>query len=182
MLFRSPFDVVFGFQVWGIMAWVVAGLTELDRHFDGNDMLLSSMVWIFVSAWLVEYLGLRLTWFKFKALNQGLILICWLALLIQSGYTNHPGQGWGWLVWLFALSTTVWMLYLSDKDGSAFKKLGINIFHVAFACFMLVILIWETHWQVGEWFVLNIGLGLWQGLVFGLIASFLLVLDRKSVV
>jgi uncharacterized membrane protein len=174
------FDVVFAFQLWGLMAWLVAGATELHRYFDGYTMLLSSLAWLFVSAWLIAFLGQRLHWRKLSSLNQGLILVCGLGLLQQGDYAAHPAQGWGWLLWIFALPTTVWMLYISDKKGNALKH-HINAFHVGLACFVLVLVVWEIRWQLGEWFVLSTGLGLWKGLVLGLTASLLLIFISANV-
>lgn len=167
-----PFDVAFAFQIWGTIAWVVAGATELHRYFNGYEMLLSGMAWIFVSAWLINFLGARLAWRKLKSLNQGLIFVCWFGLLVQIDYAAHPGQGWGWLLWLFTLLTTLWMLYISDKEHLAAKNYHLNIFHIAASCFILVLISWEIHWQASEWLV---GIELWQGLVIGLVASLLLM-------
>ena len=168
-----PFDVVFIFQLWGTVAWVAAGLTELHRHFEGYEMLLSGMAWVCVSAWLVHYLGRRLAWVKLTRINQALILVLWVVLLVQADYASHPWQGWGWLAWLFALPSAVWMLYMSDENGDAIK-MKINIFHVATACFVLAMFIWETRWQVNE-LILNSNANLWKGLMVGLVPSLLLM-------
>jgi uncharacterized membrane protein len=175
------FEIEFGLQVWGIIAWVVAGLTELHRHFDGYDMLLTGMAWVFASAWLVIFLGERLAWSKLKILNQGLIFVCCLGLLVQGYYVPHPAQGWGWLIWLFALPTTLWMLYISDKGNYSPKTHHFNIFHIAVACFILFLFAWEIRWQCTQWFTASIGLELWQGLVIGLLTSLLLIFMSANI-
>jgi len=144
----------FGFQVWGLIWWIGAGVIELHRHVHGLDLLLSFIIWLTVSAWLVEGLSSRFVWEKFRQLTTGLILL-WLAgLMLQADYVQHPAEGLSMLAWLPAMLTTYWMLYRADRRSEQAGEsvdTSTDAFHIAGVCFALVFLIWEGHWQVMEW-------------------------------
>ena len=171
-----PLEINFGLQVWGVAVWVIAGLTELDRHFDGYDMFLSGLIWLGISAWWSYFLGLRLNWVKLRGMNQWLIVLCWLGLLMQGEYAAHPTEGWGAIVWLFFLATTGWMLY--QFDGRYERKenhIKFSPVHIAVACFIPVFLIYDMRWYVEDWFALAVSLELWKDLTVGIILALLLM-------
>ena len=171
----------FALQCWGLFWWVLAGATELQRHWQGHDLLLADMGWITLSAWVVEILGGRMGWHAFRNLNQGLPLVWLGALAMQFEYVNHPLQGWAPAAWIPALLTTCWLMYRADRRQDAIDQAGkegkdSNLFHIAAACFTLLFIIWELHWQVGEWMPASLASPIWKAMVPGVVPALLMLL------
>jgi len=181
-----PKNLACNFQCWGLIWWLAAGLTELHRHFHDHDMLLASIVWITLSAWLVEGLGLRMGWQLFRRLNSGLVILWLGALSIQSAYVDHPTEEWGLMVWLPAVLTAFWMLYRIDlqadeekDDSSIYPSSG--LFHVASVCFLLLIFVWELRWQVSEWISTPVNMPIWTDMVLGIVTALMLLTMSSNV-
>jgi len=181
-----PKNIAFGFQCWGLIWWLAAGMTELNRHLHDHDLLLSSILLITFSAWLVEGLGLRLGWQAFRRLNIGLICLLLAALVQQIDYVDHPIEAWGALAWLPAIVTAFWMLYLDDKKGEQAEQASAyigkyNLFHVAGVCFLLLFLIRELHWQLSHLVSISLNMPLWADLTVGIVTALLLLIISSNV-
>jgi len=181
-----PKNIAFVFQCLGLIWWLTAGMTELNRHFNDHDLLLSAILLITCSALLVEGLGLRLGWQAFRRLNVGLIWLLLAALVKQFDYVAHPFEAWGALVWLSAIVTAFWMLYRDDKkseqveyDSAAISKY--NLFHVAWVCFLLLFLIRELHWQLSTLLSTPMHMPIWADLTAGIVAALLLMILSSNV-
>lgn len=177
-------SMAFALQCWGLFWWVVAGATEIHRHWYGHDRLLANIGWVTLSAWVVEILGARMGWNTFRRLNLGLVFVWFGALAAQTGYVQHPLQGWNGVVWVPALLTTCWMMYRDDRrrDFEAAKQTNErgNLFHVAGACFSLLFVAWELHWQVGEWMPDSLNSPIWTKLVPGIVPALLMLFIVRS--
>lgn len=173
-----PGVLLFQLQLWGLMWWLGAGFTELHRHLHGHDMLLASIGWITLSAWLLDGLRVKLGWEKLYRLNDGLVFVWLVLLLMQSEYVSHPSQNWALIAWLPALLTTYWLFYCNDRrfEKTEVQSIkGSNIFHVAGFCFLLVFLNWEGHWQVMEWVSNPKQMPLWSEITPAIVTALLLM-------
>ncbi len=118
-------NIVLVLQLWGLAWWLGAGLTEMHRHFHGHELLIATVLWLCFSAFLTEYMAVRLAWRIFYRINAGFICVCLLVLMLQPAYVEHPMQDWAWLMWLLAIPTAYWMLFVVDKGvGSGDAKQG----------------------------------------------------------
>ncbi len=178
-----PKNIAFGFQCLGLIWWLLAGLTELNRHFNYHDLLLSAVLWITFSAWLVEGLGLRFGWQAFRRLNIGLICLLLAALVKEFDYVDQPLQGWGALAWIPAIVTAFWMLYLDDnkREHAGVDDKKYNLFHVAGICFLLLFLIRELHWQLSNLLSISMHIPILAELAAGIVAALLLMIISSNV-
>jgi len=167
-------------QFWGLLWWLGAGFTELNRHVDGHDLLLCMMVWTLLSAYLVEYMGMRLKWYVFRRINIGLIFVWLQALMLQTSYVAHPMQDWAWMVWLPAIFSSYWFLYRDDQrslqqDTGIQTEGMVNVLHILTASFLLLFFTWELHWQVSEWLAGPLHMPILSLLVLGMVPAVLLL-------
>jgi len=169
-------NIVLVLQLWGLAWWLGAGFTEMHRHFHGHELLIAMMLWLCFSAWLTEYMPVRLAWRIFYRINAGFICVCLLVLMLQSAYVEHPMQDWAWLMWLLAIPTAYWMLFVVDKGVGSGDVKQSSALHVAGVCFVLLWLMWELHWQVLEYIAVPLHMPIWGDLVVGGIAVLVLLL------
>ena len=176
-----PTDLIYKFQLWGLLWWLVAGFTELHRHWHDHDLLLAAIGWITLTAWLLDVLRIKLSWNRLYQLNTLLVFVWLGGLLIQSFYVSHPTQDWALLAWAPAFLTTYILFYRDDQrqvleEHGASDPLMKSIPHVIGFCFVLSFLIWESHWQATEWLVHPNQMPIWADLVPAVITSLLVIL------
>ena len=168
---------------WGLIWWLIAGITEIGRHLDARtgserpDILEYTAAWIFVflslTALISSELHRRLD-IRVARLPPFMLLPVMLsyAALTAAGL-GHPLAEGGWIAWPVAFAIFYFLCRRFEKDGA---NTLMPALHAGSALLLVALVSWEFAWQVNEG--VN-GSGSWPAIAWAIIPAAALFLLPK---
>ena len=138
---------------WGVIWWLVAGLSEIDRRVTADLQPAVSVAFCAVTAWLLHWLRHRwvLEMARWPALALPLaIFLAAAAMIAQSG---HPFASGGVIAWPFSFAVLYVLLRANADEPNVDAADGplSRLLHSVSAWLLLGILTAESVWQVDQW-------------------------------
>lgn len=144
---------------WGVLWWLVAGLTEIDRQVSEALRLHAALLFVTVSCLVFGALRKRLDWSWARFPVMGLTPLATLVLAAEVEHpVAHPLANLGWIAW------PVWLaahLRLLRRHEEAFVRWAGGL-HALGLWLLAALGAWESSWWFDQW--------LGGGSVWGLIA------------
>jgi uncharacterized membrane protein len=157
---------------WGLIWWLIAGLTEIGRHVDSEYVAASVLVFLSATALVSNELHRRLA-IGFARLPPLLLLpVMFVFAALTLVKELHPFAQAGWLAWPLAFAAFYFLCRRQEQESPALAP----SLHVASALLMVALLTWELAWEVREGLD---GRGSWPAIAWVLIPAIVLwVLPR----
>ncbi|MEK7412149.1 MAG: DUF2339 domain-containing protein [Planctomycetota bacterium] len=158
--YEAPFEFIA--LAWGMVWWLVGGVHEISRFFDGQDEISLMLLFVAASALAATLIAHSLQWDALAMVPIGLFVIMLLtaASMIFDYPASHPFAGWGTPAWFAAF--TAHYLALNRFEGRGPEAVT-RLWHIG--GFLLVVLlvtvefIWvierygqiATAWKFAAW-------------------------------
>ena len=113
--YEAPFEFIA--LAWGMVWWLVGGVHEISRFFDGQDEISLILLFVAASALATALIARTLQWNALAMVPIGLFAVMLLtaASVIFDYPASHPFAGWGAPAWFVAF--TVHYLALNRFEG-----------------------------------------------------------------
>jgi uncharacterized membrane protein len=113
--YEAPFEFIA--LAWGVVWWLVGGVHEISRFFDGQDEISLILLFVAASALATSLIARALQWNALAMVPIGLFAVMLLtaASMIFDYPASHPFAGWGIPAWFVAF--TVHYLALNRFEG-----------------------------------------------------------------
>lgn len=132
---------------WGVLWWLVAGLSEIDRQ--APTALRPHVALLFLTGSCAAFglLRQRLDWPWARFPVMGLTLLAVVVLAgVQAGPMAHPSMHMGWLAWPLWLLAHLWLLRRHEGDFPRWA----SIQHALGLWLVAILGSWELSWWIGQ--------------------------------
>jgi len=157
---------------WGLIWWLIAGITEIGRHVANEYVARSMLVFLSATALVSSELHRRLDIgvARLPPLMQLPVMFIFAALTLVM--SSHPFASAGWAAWPIAFAVFYFLCRRQENEGPSV----ITALHAGSALLLVALVTWEFAWQMNEAFA---GRGSWPAIAWALIpATALWVLPR----
>lgn len=149
--YETPFAAVL--FVWGVVWWLIAGLSEIGRFIDASYVTAASLLFLAGSAALASLLTQRLNLQMSRWPALALLPMAYLALLWWGGEHSHPFESFGWIAWPAAFAVLYYVICQhADKSDLEGPDGAIAAAAHTFTLWLAVIVLAsELVYVVGQW-------------------------------
>ncbi len=140
--------IAVGVFVWGALWWVVAGISEIDRHLPAMPRAHVQLIFIALSCVAFGALHRRLDWPLARFPMLVLLPFALMVLLADMDFPGrHPSVELGWLAWPLVF---VSHLRLLKKHELQFERIA-PLLHAAGLWLLAAVGAWECAWWIDHW-------------------------------
>jgi uncharacterized membrane protein len=161
--YEQSFPVALFF--WGLLWWMISGLTEIHRHVPSPYAMSAALVFVTATALAASEIHRRsqLTFARLPALW----LLPALALFAADAAVelDHPFAHGGWLVWPLAFAGLYFICRRHEGEPGGWLA---NTLHVAGAWLLLALVSWEVAWAIDKGVA---GGGSWPAIAWALVPA-----------
>lgn len=131
--------------VWGLFFWFASGLSYIDHELGARVSTTAGLGFAAASCVLFEVSGSLGAWRALRRAATILPVAMVVALIKQFADGAHPFDEFGWLSWLAAFIALYATLARQERDAVAALD---DVQHVLALWLAVLVLTWETSWQL----------------------------------
>lgn len=169
--YELPFAPVLFF--WGLIWWLIAGLTEIGVEVSGPQEVAWGVVFLSVTALISSEVHRRLDIAVARFPPLALIAVMVLYALLQVVNVKHPVMNGGWFAWPVAFALFYFLCRRHEGRDIVWSP---RPQHMVSALLLIALLAWELSWQVD--YAVRGG-GSWPAIAWVLVPAVVLYLLPK---
>jgi uncharacterized membrane protein len=150
---------------WGALWWFAAGFNEISKHVLSAYHLHSVLIFAGASCATFSILRRRLEWYEASYPALAFPAIMYFVAVGDISQSTHPFEHLGYIAWLLAFGTHLWLLRRHEEDTKA-----IRWWHAAGLWLLAALGAWELAWLIGD---IVQGGGAWRLIGWALVPALL---------
>lgn len=115
--------------VFGILAWLLSGLTEIDLWSERSGKAQSAALFLAATAWMFHGFARRLNWQHAARVPLALLPALLPVILFSIESNRHPFAVVGWLIWPLALATHFHLLRTAEIAAIEVNPTYLKVLH-----------------------------------------------------
>jgi uncharacterized membrane protein len=171
--YERPFAPALYF--WGLIWWLVSGITEITRHVPDPYVPASVLVFLAATALISSELHRRLAISVARLPVLALLPAMMLFAVIAVEHLAHPFAEGGWAAWPLAFAAFYFLCRRHEGDGGRWPARAL---HGVSALLVIALVTWEFAWEVDQ---AVDGGGSWPAIAWALVPAAALVVLPKLV-
>lgn len=160
---------------WGLIWWLVSGITEIERHVPDPYVAASVLVFLSATALISSELYRRLEIGVARLPPLALLPAMLLFALLAGQQLQHPFAAGGWAAWPLAFAALYLLFRRHEGEGAPWPA---RVLHSVAALLLTALVTWEFAWEVDQ--AVNGG-GSWPAIAWALVPATILFALPKLV-